>query len=386
MTDISLKYVQEKSSNRYLLVNGKGNTYNISKMLYHILDKKQQNIGDKDIAKEMNLLFETNSFTEIFILQTIENTLAKVSGQDCLLQANEQPYIFMKQTIIAAGKGSTAYRLLSRLFQRNISALLIFLSAFATIYFFCTDGVSAFSGAYYHTITTFNFGKAIMLYGCFLVIILLHELGHAAAACRFGVEPQEIGFGLYFIFPVFYTNVTGIWALPARKRTVVNLAGIYFQLIANLPLLILFYTGVCNPICFVLITANTIGLLSALNPFLRYDGYWLFSDIFNIPNLHVKSWCIYTSLLKGKSSLKKTTLPLALYSFFKVIFWVVAYYYCILFFINFIYKIQHLIDTQNNDENTISTIALSSVSFLILFLIPLKLIWSIIKTKQHVPK
>ncbi len=383
MTDISLKYVQEKNSNRYLLVNASGSTYSISKMLYHILYKKQQNIGDKVIAKEMNLLFETNSFTGIFIQQTIQNTLENVSGQNCLLQVNGQRYIFMKQTIIAAGKGSTAYRLLSGLFQRNIAALLIFLSIIATIYFFCTDGVSAFSGAYYHTITTFNFGKAIMLYGCFLIIILLHELGHATAAYRFGIEPQEIGFGLYFIFPVFYTNVTGIWALPVRERIVVNLAGIYLQLIANLPLLLLFYTGSCNPICFVLITANTIGLLSALNPFLRYDGYWLFSDIFNIPNLHAKTWGIYTSLLKGKPFLKNTTLPLVLYSFFKVIFWVVAYYYCILFFINSIQKIQHLIATQSNGENTIYAIALSSVSFLVLFFIPLKLIWSITKTKQH---
>jgi putative peptide zinc metalloprotease protein len=375
--------VQEKNSNRYLLVNASGSTYSISKMLYHILYKKQQNMGDKDIAKEMNLLFETNSFTGIFIQQTIQNTLEKVSGQNCLLQANGQRYIFMKQTIIAAGKGSTAYRLLSGLFQRNIAALLIFLSIIATIYFFCTDGVSAFSGAYYHTITTFNFGKAIMLYGCFLIIILLHELGHATAAYRFGIEPQEIGFGLYFIFPVFYTNVTGIWALPVRERIVVNLAGIYFQLIANLPLLLLFYMGSYNPICFVLINANTIGLLSALNPFLRYDGYWLFSDIFNIPNLHAKTWGIYTSLLKGKPFLKNTTLPLVLYSLFKAIFWVVTYYYCILFFINSIRIVQHLIATQSNGENTIYAIALSSVSFLVLFFIPLKLIWSITKTKQH---
>lgn len=277
MIAITLKYVQEKNSSRYLLVNGRGNTYNISKMLYHILNKKQQKIGDKDIAKEMNLLFKTNCFTEIFIQQTIEQTLAKVGGQDCFLQTNRQSYIFMKQTIIATGKWSTSYGLLSRLFQRNISAPLIFLSAFATIYFFCTDGASAFSGAYYYTITTFGLGKTIMLYGCFLVIILLHELGHATAAYRFGIEPQEIGFGLYFIFPVFYTNVTCIWSLSVRERIVVNLAGIYFQLIANLPLLLLFYTGICNTVSFVLITANTIGLLSALNPFLRYDGYWLFS-------------------------------------------------------------------------------------------------------------
>lgn len=383
MTGISLKYVQEKSSNRYLLLNGRGSTYNISEMLYHILYKKQQNIGNKDIAKEMNLLFETNSFTEIFILQTIENTLAKVSGPDCLQQPNNEHYIFIKQTIIATGKWSTSYGLLSRLFQRNLSALLIFLSAFATIYFFCTDGASAFSGTYHYTITIFSFGKAIILYGCLLVIILLHELGHASAAYWFGIEPQEIGFGFYFIFPVFYTNVTAIWALPVRERIVVNLAGIYFQLIANLPLLVLFYTGICNPVCFVLITANTIGLLSALNPFLRFDGYWLFSDIFNIPNLHAKSWGIYTILLKGKAPLKNTALPLALYSFFRAIFWMVAYCYCIHFFINSIDKIQHLIATQSNGENMISAIALSSVSFLVLFFIPLKLIWPSTKTKRH---
>ncbi len=383
MTTISLKYVHEQNSDRYLLESGNGRSYAISKLLYHILCRKQQNIGDKEIAAEMNRLFATNSFTGTFIKQTIAETLAKVKGQDCLLQTKGQPYIFLRQTIIAAGKWSTAYRILSGLFQRIISAVLILLSALATIFFFCTDGASVFSGAYHDTITTFNLGKAIILYACFLVIILFHELGHAAAAYRFGIQPQEIGFGLYFIFPVFYSNVTGIWALPLRERVAVDLAGIYFQLIANIPLLVLFYMGVYDSVAFVLVTANTIGLLSALNPFLRYDGYWVFSDSFNIPNLHAKSWGIYTSLLKGRPFPKNSTLPLALYSFFKAVFWMAAYCYCILFFINSINGIQHLIATQSNRENTISAIGLSSVSLLVLFFIPLKFIWSITKTKHH---
>ena len=58
---------------------------------------------------------------------------------------------------------------------------------------------------------------------------LWHELGHATACTRFGCPHGDIGFGLYFIFPAFYSDVTKAWRLQARERAIVDLGGIYFQ-------------------------------------------------------------------------------------------------------------------------------------------------------------
>ena len=39
----------------------------------------------------------------------------------------------------------------------------------------------------------------------------------------------------YITFPVFYTDVTDVWCLTRRQRVIVNLGGVYFQLIFLIP-------------------------------------------------------------------------------------------------------------------------------------------------------
>jgi putative peptide zinc metalloprotease protein len=67
----------------------------------------------------------------------------------------------------------------------------------------------------------------LVLYGC----SILHEFGHAAAGKRFGATPGDIGFGFYFIAPVFFSDLSDVWKLPPKERIIVNLGGIYFELI-----------------------------------------------------------------------------------------------------------------------------------------------------------
>ena len=66
---------------------------------------------------------------------------------------------------------------------------------------------------------------------CSVISIIFHELGHSSACRYYNAEHKEIGFGIYFIFPVFYSNVTDIWRLKPSQRIVVDLAGLYFQYI-----------------------------------------------------------------------------------------------------------------------------------------------------------
>src|SRR5262245_722003 len=41
--------------------------------------------------------------------------------------------------------------------------------------------------------------------------IVFHEIGHASAVAKFGGVPDDIGFGLYFIYPALYANVNQSW-------------------------------------------------------------------------------------------------------------------------------------------------------------------------------
>lgn len=116
------------------------------------------------------------------------------------------------------------------------------------------------------------------------IILFFHEFGHAAAATKYGSKPGAIGFGFYLVSPVLYADVSDIWKLNKNKRIVINLAGVYMELMFGIMFIIAFYLSknYYLLICCYLIVFRVLG---NLNPFLRYDGYWILSDFTNTPNL-----------------------------------------------------------------------------------------------------
>lgn len=117
---------------------------------------------------------------------------------------------------------------------------------------------------------------------------LWHELGHAAACKYYGIRHGGIGFGLYLNIPVLYTDVTEVWQLKRGQRCVVNLAGVYFQSYFLLGLLILFFLTHNDILRYLILTMN-FGFLMTLNPFFKFDGYWMASDLLGVPNLRKRS-------------------------------------------------------------------------------------------------
>lgn len=115
-----------------------------------------------------------------------------------------------------------------------------------------------------------------------------HELGHASACKYFGLHHGGIGFGLYINFPVLYTDVTEVWKLSRMQRCVVNIAGVYFQSYWLLALLIAFWLTNNEMLRYLILIMN-LGFLMTLNPFFKFDGYWIASDILGVPNLRARS-------------------------------------------------------------------------------------------------
>lgn len=130
-----------------------------------------------------------------------------------------------------------------------------------------------------------------MIIGLFAFILgssFFHELGHASACKYFGIQHGGIGFGLYLNFPVLYTDVTEVWKLKRGQRCVVNLAGVYFQSYWLILLLVAFFvTG--NDMLRYLILIMNLGFIMTLNPFFKFDGYWIASDLLGVPNLQQRS-------------------------------------------------------------------------------------------------
>lgn len=117
---------------------------------------------------------------------------------------------------------------------------------------------------------------------------LFHELGHASACKYYGIKHGGIGFGLYLNIPVLYTDVTEVWQLKRSQRCVVNLAGVYFQSYCLLGLLVAFFLTYNDILRYLILTMN-FGFLMTLNPFFKFDGYWIASDLLGVPNLRKRS-------------------------------------------------------------------------------------------------
>jgi len=117
---------------------------------------------------------------------------------------------------------------------------------------------------------------------------LIHELGHVAACRTAGISHGPIGFGFYLIFPVLYADVSQVWQASKKQRIIVNLAGVTNELFYATCLLSIYYfsTELTFLLAFYLILFK---VLFELNPFARMDGYWLFSDMTNTPNLLAKA-------------------------------------------------------------------------------------------------
>ncbi|MGH8264883.1 MAG: hypothetical protein ACRETU_05045, partial [Steroidobacterales bacterium] len=115
--------------------------------------------------------------------------------------------------------------------------------------------------------------------------VFLHEIGHLAACRHFGAPHGGLGCGLYWCLPVFYAEVHGAWLLARRQRAVVDVAGIYFQCIFLAVVAAGWLLWRSGTLWLTLWLSHFL-ILNTLNPVLKYDGYWLLSDLSGRHNLH----------------------------------------------------------------------------------------------------
>jgi putative peptide zinc metalloprotease protein len=128
-----------------------------------------------------------------------------------------------------------------------------------------------------------------------LLGVFLHELGHAAAAYRFGARRVSIGAGWYVCFPVAYADLSEAWRMSRKQRMVVDIAGVYVQgLYLSVLVLLHVLSGSMLPLVAALGTG--LSMLWNLNPLLRMDGYWLLSDWLGHPSLRASSSSALVSL------------------------------------------------------------------------------------------
>jgi putative peptide zinc metalloprotease protein len=139
---------------------------------------------------------------------------------------------------------------------------------------------------------------ALLIYALLTAAALVHELGHAAA-CRYGgAVPGEIGFGLYLVFPAFYTDVTDSYRIGRAGRVRTDLGGLHFNV---LTVLVLAGAYLATGSGVLLLTALVLQfqMVQQLIPVVRFDGYYLLSDLAGVPDLFARVGPVLRSLRPG---------------------------------------------------------------------------------------
>jgi putative peptide zinc metalloprotease protein len=149
-------------------------------------------------------------------------------------------------------------------------------------------------------------GAALMLpFGLLVMLVVtIHELGHALTLKHYGGIVPEVGLLFMFFMPAAYTNTSDAYCLVKRRQRVfVVAAGVLTQLLIGGLALWLWCFSVesswLHPTSYLLLIASLFTVAVNLNPLSKFDGYYLAVALSGINNLRSRSFGFYTNLLKG---------------------------------------------------------------------------------------
>lgn len=140
----------------------------------------------------------------------------------------------------------------------------------------------------YNVNMKFTYYEKIIFYFSISLALVFHELGHIVACNKYNVKTGRFGIGTYFFFPRVYINMIDIAIKKNKIRAIIDLSGVYFQLIYNLILIFLYYIFEKNFLINI-INANLTILIFNIIPILKFDGYWFIIDMLDVKDLNYKT-------------------------------------------------------------------------------------------------
>jgi putative peptide zinc metalloprotease protein len=134
------------------------------------------------------------------------------------------------------------------------------------------------------------------------VIGFIHEFCHGLACKHAGGESYSMGFLLIYLSPCFYCDSTEAWVYGNRwQRITTAAAGIWSSLIIySIASFVWWGTAVGgtlhNFVYIVMLASGILPVLINLNPLIKLDGYLMFTELIDIPELkenatiYVSNW------------------------------------------------------------------------------------------------
>ncbi|HEX2178747.1 MAG TPA: hypothetical protein VHL54_04390 [Actinomycetota bacterium] len=292
---------------RYLVKRGDGQIIQLDRLMYLIVEhidgrRTLDEIGDQVSSKFGRTVSGGNVAT------LIGNSLYRdgiVPGPDGevpqLKRVDPMLRLKMRMTLLPEGPVNAIAGLLKPLFWPPVVVAMLVGFVATDIWYFVSHGVGqGLRDTLYQPITM------LLLYLLLILSIGWHELGHATACKYSGARPGKIGFGIYVIWPAFFTDVTEVYTLGKAGRVRTDLGGVYFNAIFTIAVAGVYFLTGFEPIL-VLILMQHLLILYNFMPMLRMDGYFVIADSTGVPDLFARMKPVLKSMHPKKDAPKQVT-------------------------------------------------------------------------------
>jgi putative peptide zinc metalloprotease protein len=274
-----------------LIRRADGQMIQISRLLYLIASAIDGTRSPDHIAYLVSI-YEGRQFSAEQVSYVIADKLAPLglvagergdpAGQATLPTASPMLTLRARATLLPAAAANVAGALFRPLFHRPVVVAVLVGGGIMDYWLFLLRGLS---GAYRQVMA--DPVNLLMVVALSVAAALFHECGHAAG-CRYGgARPGRIGAGIYLVWPSFFTDVTDSYRLGRAGRLRTDLGGVYFNVIFMLGLLGCYaLTG--NQVLLLTIAVTHLEMLEQLLPVVRFDGYFILSDLIGVPDLFAR--------------------------------------------------------------------------------------------------
>lgn len=260
-----------------------------SRDLEEIAERVSEDYGRKVSADNVRTLIDNNLVRDGLVAGP-DGSTPEVKKADPLLQLK------MRATLVPEGAVNALAGLLRPLFWPPVMLAVLAGLVAVDIWYFGAHGVGqSLRESIYQPLVM------LLIYALLILSVAWHEFGHATAAKYGGARPGKIGFGIYIIWPAFYTDVTDVYSLGKSGRVRTDLGGVYFNAIFALAVAGIYFLTGFEPLL-VLIMIQHLLIIYQFMPFLRMDGYYVISDLTGVPDLFGRLKPTLKSMIPGKDS------------------------------------------------------------------------------------
>ncbi|PIE25603.1 MAG: hypothetical protein CSA62_00700 [Planctomycetota bacterium] len=173
----------------------------------------------------------------------------------------------------------------------HLPGLILWLSLVFLALWKCSGRFGEMSAEAHQLLTLSN---VPLLYLALVGLKLLHEFGHAYACKSYGGAVPEMGAVFIMTAPCAYVDATASWTFDRTwQRVAVGFAGMYVESFIGAACLLLWAAtapGLLHALALNVVLLSTVmTVFFNLNPLMKYDGYYILSDLIGIPNLRERS-------------------------------------------------------------------------------------------------